>query len=77
MLFIARLPDQGLGQLLRRTAWLSETGILIIELNPARKVSMDEPGFITVFSKEDSVISHLSHFGTTTSRHTFAEELIM
>lgn len=58
-------------------AWLSETGILIIEMNPARKVSMDQSRFMTVFSKEDSIISHLSRFGTTTSRHTFAKELIM
>lgn len=48
-----------------------------MEMNPERKGSMDQPGFITVFSKEDSVISDLSYFGTTTSRHTFAKELII
>lgn len=60
-------------------AWLShyypEIGILIVETNPERKVSMDQPGFTTVFSKEDSVISDLSYFCTPTRRHTFTEML--
>lgn len=81
MLFISTFPDWGLGRLLRRMAWLSpyhpETGILIVEMNPARKGSMDQPGFMTVFSKENSVISDLSYFATTTSRNTFAKELII
>ena len=34
-----------------------ETGILIMEMNPAKEVSMHQPGFVTVFSKEDLGIS--------------------
>ena len=67
--------------LLRRMAWLSpyhpEIGILIVETNPGRKVPMDQPGFTTVFSEEDSVISDLSYSCTPTSRHTYTETLII